>query len=306
MKINLRVNQKEHVLDIQPGETLLNVLRGLGYYGVKHGCESGECGACAVLLDGRVVNSCLLLAAQAEGHVLETVENLGQHPQQGWKTTEGLHPLQTAFVENGAIQCGYCTPAQILAAKQLLAANPNPTEAEVREALAGVLCRCTGYVKPVQAVLKAAAVLRGEPVEAGGPVSWLMGEKPEGPALPLGEGRAGFVQRSAWGRIPGSWSPGNNRASAAKNRPYGAGETFPGGGKRGDQGGCGKTGAGKTCLHRGYEHAGDAGGEGAAQPTRPCPHPADRCQPGAGIARCGCGADLAGPAAGGVFDCRAV
>ena len=148
MKINLRVNQKEHVLDIQPGETLLNVLRGLGYYGVKHGCESGECGACAVLLDGRVVNSCLLLAAQAEGHVLETVENPGQHPQQGWKTTAGLHPLQTAFVENGAIQCGFCTPAQILAAKQLLAANPNPTEAEVREALAGVLCRCTGYVKP--------------------------------------------------------------------------------------------------------------------------------------------------------------
>jgi putative selenate reductase molybdopterin-binding subunit len=190
MKINLRVNQKEHVLDIQPGETLLNTLRGLGYFGVKHGCESGECGACAILLDGRVVNSCLLLAVQAEGHVLETVENLGQHPQQGWKTTEGLHPLQTAFVESGAIQCGYCTPAQILAAKQLLTANPNPTEAEVREALAGVLCRCTGYVKPVQAVLKAAAVLRGERVEAGGTVSWLMGEGSDGPTAPLGEAGA--------------------------------------------------------------------------------------------------------------------
>ena len=102
---------------------------------------------------------------------IETIEGLGQHPQQGWKTTEGLHPLQMAFVESGAIQCGYCTPAQILAAKQLLAANPNPSEAEVREALAGVLCRCTGYVKPVQAVLKAAAVMRGR---AGG--CWRTGE----------------------------------------------------------------------------------------------------------------------------------
>jgi putative selenate reductase molybdopterin-binding subunit len=187
MKIHLWVNQKEHDLEVLPGDNLLNVLRGLGYYSVKHGCENGECGACAVLLDGRVVNSCLLLAAQAEGHVIETIENLGEHPQQGWKTTEGLHPLQMAFVESGAIQCGYCTPAQILAAKQLLAVNPNPTEAEVREALAGVLCRCTGYIKPVQAVLKAAAVMRGEAVDEGGLSGWLLGKEPVGTAEPMGE-----------------------------------------------------------------------------------------------------------------------
>ena len=180
MKLHLWVNQKEHVLDSLPGDTLLNALRRLGYFGVKHGCESGECGACAVLVDGRVINSCLLLAAQAEGHVVETIEGLGQHPHQGWKTTAGLHPLQTAFVENGAIQCGYCTPAQILAAKQLLDANPNPSEAEVREALAGVLCRCTGYVKPVQAVLKAAAILRGEQVDLGEPGGWLLDQGTQG------------------------------------------------------------------------------------------------------------------------------
>ncbi|MCK7480780.1 MAG: 2Fe-2S iron-sulfur cluster-binding protein [Candidatus Moduliflexus flocculans] len=103
-----------------------------------------------------------MLAAQAEGHLIVTIEALGEHPDQGWRKTDGLHPLQQAFVENGAIQCGYCTPAQILAAKALLDKNPNPSEAEVRDAIAGVLCRCTGYAKPVQAVLKAAAVLRGE------------------------------------------------------------------------------------------------------------------------------------------------
>ena len=103
-----------------------------------------------------------MLAAQAEGHNIVTIEALGEHPEQGWKKTDGLHPLQQAFVESGAIQCGYCTPAQILAAKALLDKNPNPSEEEVREAISGVLCRCTGYLKPVQAVLKAAAVMRGD------------------------------------------------------------------------------------------------------------------------------------------------
>ena len=106
-----------------------------------------------------------MLTAQAEGHKVVTIEGLGEHPEQGWKKTDGLHPLQQAFIETGAIQCGYCTPAQILAAKSLLEKNPNPSEAEVREAIAGVLCRCTGYPKPVQAVLQAAAVMRGEIVE---------------------------------------------------------------------------------------------------------------------------------------------
>jgi putative selenate reductase molybdopterin-binding subunit len=140
----------------------MNALRGLGIFGVKHGCETGECGACTVLLDGKPVNSCVMLAAQAEGHAIQTVEALGEHPEQGWKVTEGLHVLQQAFIENGAIQCGYCTPAQLLAAKHLLDRTPDPSEAEVRQALSGVLCRCTGYLKPVQAVLRAAAVLRGE------------------------------------------------------------------------------------------------------------------------------------------------
>jgi putative selenate reductase molybdopterin-binding subunit len=162
MKIDLRVNDSWHEFEAAPGDSLLKALRSLGYYGVKHGCESGECGACSVLLDGRPVNSCVTLAAQAAGHRLETIEAIGEHPEQGWRISGGLHPIQQAFVESGAIQCGYCTPAQVLAAKQLLERNPNPSEAEVREALSGVLCRCTGYLKPVQAVLQAAAVLRGE------------------------------------------------------------------------------------------------------------------------------------------------
>lgn len=162
MKLFLNINAQTVQTETTAGETLLQVLRRLGYYGAKHGCESGECGACTVLLDGKSVNSCLILAAQAEGHTIQTIESIGEHPEQGWKATGGLHPIQQAFVENGAIQCGYCTPAQVLAAKALLERNPQPSEAEVRQALSGVLCRCTGYVKPVQAVLHAAAVLRGE------------------------------------------------------------------------------------------------------------------------------------------------
>lgn len=165
MNIILRVNHQEIEVDVQPGDSLLNVLRASGYFGVKHGCETGECGACAVLFDGKPINSCVLLAAQAQGHSIETIEAMGEHPEQGWKTTPGLHPLQQAFIETGAIQCGYCTPAQILAAQSLIDKNPNPTEDEVRQALSGVLCRCTGYLKPVQAVLRAAAVLRGETVQ---------------------------------------------------------------------------------------------------------------------------------------------
>ncbi len=113
-----------------------------------------------MLLDGKTVNACLILSEQAAGHAVQTVELLGEHPEQGWKPSPGLHPLQAAFVENGAIQCGYCTPAQILAAYELLVRNPDPSEDEVRQALSGVLCRCTGYIKPVQAVLQAAKYMR--------------------------------------------------------------------------------------------------------------------------------------------------
>lgn len=187
MQIILNINGTDRELTVSPGDTLLAAMRRLGYFSIKHGCETGECGACAVLLDGKPVNSCVMLAAQAEGRRLETIESLGEHPEQGWKTTGGLHPLQIAFAESGAVQCGYCTPAQILAARELLERNPNPTETDVREALSGVLCRCTGYVKPVQAVLRAAAVMRGEAVEAVGadagdgapipaPAEWLGGE----------------------------------------------------------------------------------------------------------------------------------
>jgi putative selenate reductase molybdopterin-binding subunit len=162
MKIELSVNGHSYPQESAPGQSLLASLRANGFYSAKHGCETGECGACAVLLDGKLVNSCVHLAAQAEGHEIQTVEDIGARAELGWRVTAGLHPLQRAFVESGAIQCGYCTPAMLLAAKQLLERDPNPSEADVRECLSGVLCRCTGYVKPVQAVLHAAAVMRGE------------------------------------------------------------------------------------------------------------------------------------------------
>lgn len=154
MNLSLTINGILHTLECPPHTNLLTALRGLGFHSVKFGDEQGLSGADTVLLDGKPVNATLMLAAQAEGHKIATLEALGEHPEQGWRKTDGLHPLQQAFIESGAIQCGYCTPAQILAAKALLDKNPNPNEAEVREALAGVLCRCTGYAKPVQAVMR--------------------------------------------------------------------------------------------------------------------------------------------------------
>ncbi len=177
MNLTLHINGIEHQIETPVHTTLLSALRGLGFHGVKFGDEHGLTGADTVLLDGRPVNAGSLLAAQAEGHKVATIEALGEHPEQGWKKTDGLHPLQKAFVENGAIQCGYCTPAQILAAKALLEKNPNPSEAEVREAIAGVLCRCTGYLKPVQAVLRAAAELRGEESVNWEPINWDLGNR---------------------------------------------------------------------------------------------------------------------------------
>jgi putative selenate reductase molybdopterin-binding subunit len=163
MNIQLTINGEERTFSIRPGELLLHTLRRAGYFGVKHGCETGECGACAVIVgppeEGILVNTCTMLAAQADGATITTIE--GSSPDEpGRRGT--VDPIQAAFIEIGAIQCGYCTPAQILAARTLLSKNPDPSEEEVREALAGVLCRCTGYLKPVQAVLQAAAVLRGE------------------------------------------------------------------------------------------------------------------------------------------------
>ena len=181
MKLNLNINGAQHELDSVASETLLSAVRRLGFYGVKFGDEHGLSGSDTVLLDGKPINAGSMLAAQAEGHHIVTIEGLGEHPDQGWRKTDGLHPLQKAFVESGAIQCGYCTPAQILAAKSLLEKNPNPSEEQVRDAIAGVLCRCTGYLKPVQAVLKAAAVMRGDEPVNWDSVNWDLGSWSEQP-----------------------------------------------------------------------------------------------------------------------------
>ncbi len=166
--ITLTVNGEEQAWTVRPAQTLLDALRRASYTSVKYGCGTGDCGSCTVLLDGQPVHSCQLRAVEVEGHAVTTVEALAYLPQpplQGGGRGGGLHPIQQAFIETGAIQCGYCTPAQILTAKALLDRNPDPTEEEIREAVAGVLCRCTGYVKIVQAVQRAAALLRGEWVE---------------------------------------------------------------------------------------------------------------------------------------------
>lgn len=135
-------------------ETLLDVLRDrLGLMGVKEGCGTGDCGACSIILDDRLVCSCLVLGAEAEGRRIETVEGMAEGDQ--------LHPLQQKFLEHAALQCGICTPGFLIAAKDLLAKNPNPTEEEIRFGLAGNLCRCTGYDKIVRAVQDAASVMRG-------------------------------------------------------------------------------------------------------------------------------------------------
>jgi carbon-monoxide dehydrogenase small subunit len=147
--IRMTVNGVEEEVLIEPWKSLADVLREeLGLVGVKVGCGTGECGACTVLIDGRAVKSCLILAPKAKGKKILTIEGLKSEDG-------GLHPLQEAFVEHFAVQCGYCTPGMIMAATALLDENPNVTEEEVRRGLAGNLCRCTGYVKIVEAVLAA-------------------------------------------------------------------------------------------------------------------------------------------------------
>ncbi|MEZ4639102.1 MAG: 2Fe-2S iron-sulfur cluster-binding protein [Caldilineaceae bacterium] len=188
MIINLTVNGTEHTLNVHAGELLRTALRRLRYYSVKHGDETGEAGADAVLLtftpeqptSYRLLNAGTMLAAQADGASIVTAEGLvtgdwgsgignrsaqATPPQSPVPDPRSLVPLQEQFVQCGAIQCGYGTPAQLLAAQKLLSENPDPTEAEVREAIAGVLCRCTGYLKPVQAILRTAALRRGETLD---------------------------------------------------------------------------------------------------------------------------------------------
>jgi aerobic carbon-monoxide dehydrogenase small subunit len=149
MRVELTVNGERREAEVWAGESLLYVLRErLGLPGSKNACEQGECGSCSVLLDGRLVCACLVLAAQADGHELVTVEGLGED--------DDLHPVQEAFTETGAVQCGFCTPGFIVATADLLARNPRPSDDEIREALSGNLCRCTGYAKIFDAVRLAA------------------------------------------------------------------------------------------------------------------------------------------------------
>lgn len=155
IKINFEVNQKKYELKVDDSRRLLDILReDLGLTGTKEGCAIGECGACTVIMNGDAVNSCLILAAQIDGKKIETVENLER---------DGiLSKLQQAFVENGAIQCGFCTPGMLMSAKALLDKNPHPTEHEIKEALEGNLCRCTGYIPIIRSVKKAAKKIEDE------------------------------------------------------------------------------------------------------------------------------------------------
>ncbi len=149
MRIEVTVNGERREADVWAGESLLYVMRErLGLPGSKNACEQGECGSCSVLLDGKLVCACLVLAAQAEGHQLVTVEGLGEDGE--------LHAVQAAFTETGAVQCGFCTPGFIVATADLLARTPNPSDDEIREGLSGNLCRCTGYAKIFDAVRLAA------------------------------------------------------------------------------------------------------------------------------------------------------
>jgi len=157
MELELRINGVVAGQDVAPNESLHSLLHRKGYTSVKHGCETGECGACTVLVDGVPRPSCVMLAAQVGGCTLTTVESLG--------SSDNLHALQTAFIETGAVQCGFCTPGLLLSAYALLTNNSSPTEEEVRDVLSGNLCRCSNYARPVQAVLRAAAILRGEEVQ---------------------------------------------------------------------------------------------------------------------------------------------
>lgn len=151
-EITFTLNGEEQTVEVEPTRTLLDYLRyDLGLTGTKKGCDEGDCGACTVILDGRPMNACLLLMGKVEGARVETIESLG--------TQEELHPLQEAFLRVGAVQCGYCTPGMLLTAKAILEENPNPTEQEIRTAIAGNLCRCTGYTKIVQAIRDAASTV---------------------------------------------------------------------------------------------------------------------------------------------------
>lgn len=152
MKIGMIIDGADMAFEVEPGETLMELLRRHRHLSVKNGCANGDCGTCAVLVDGRAVASCLLFAAQAADHRVATIEHMA--------TAAGLHPLQQALLDAGGVQCGFCIPGMLATALDLLAREPDPTRDEVRTALAGNLCRCTGYVKQIEGILLGAARMR--------------------------------------------------------------------------------------------------------------------------------------------------
>lgn len=149
MKLDTTINGAKKTFEIHPGELLLDFLRREGLWGVKRGCETGDCGSCAVLIDGKSIASCLMFAAQVQNREVTTIEGLG--------TPRNPHPLQSCFVETGGTQCGFCIPGMILSAAELLNEHPQPTQEQIAETLDGNICRCTGYVKQFEAVKKAAS-----------------------------------------------------------------------------------------------------------------------------------------------------
>ena len=151
--INLKINGESYQINVKPNLLLLDLLRyDIGLTGTKRGCDTGECGACTVLLEGKPINSCLTLAVEANGKNILTIEGLAKDGK--------LHPLQEAFIKSGAFQCGFCTPGMLLSAKALLDANSNPQEEEIKKAIAGNLCRCTGYTKIIKAIISAAEKIK--------------------------------------------------------------------------------------------------------------------------------------------------
>ena len=152
--IKLSVNGQDYELSVPPWRTLLEVIREeLGLTGTKEGCNVGECGACTVIMDGQAVNSCLVLATEADGKQITTIEGLAKGDE--------LHPIQQAFVDHGGFQCGFCTPGMIMSAKALLDANPQPTDEEIRQGISGNFCRCTGYTKIIESIKAAAKDMDG-------------------------------------------------------------------------------------------------------------------------------------------------
>ena len=269
MNISLTVNGTLHILDVQPGELLRTALRRLRYYSVKFGDETGDTGADAVLLtfapddphSYRLRNTSVLLAAQADGASIVTVESLSG------PRNEELSALQEQFVATGAIQCGYCTPAQLLAAKRLLDETTEPSEAQIREAISGVLCRCTGYLRPVLAIQRAAAQLRGDDlppydppiVNAQDVVEWPTAgqDGPDGP-------------RS--GHLGGPDTATRTKVTPIKVAPPQTAVVNKGEPKVDAV----KLVKGAPCLCRRHGDAGDALRRAAHQPPRPRPHRAHR------------------------------